>query len=345
MKTYKLYSLCVTIIFFLILISPIYPQYCVNINNSKNIIKSVKIGEIDFIDYHQLIKLFAPQIKINKNSNVVETENFSSTANPNNFFMILKSDSITKIIQFNVPTITKDGNIYIPIKSFVSGLATFLDFNYDIVDNAVFIETNENFNNFFNSQKNTNENINENKLQSKTEIDTVSNADINKQKKLPKNKIEMDTVSKTTVTKKKISKDTIKSVAIPKLDTIEHNNEIGIHELNNNFDKIDGTKKSSAIVPLEENIKNHIIIPEYLTTNTQISKSKIEKLGFEKDNIDLFYPEKTDTIKNDILNNIKMLNLPKLNNKIMLDNPALPPFRKYSIPDTLKKRKLEELGD
>lgn len=53
------------------------------------------------------------------------------------------------ILQPKLPTICEQQEVYVLINSFIQGLATKLDINYDLLDNSIFIETNEKYRIFF----------------------------------------------------------------------------------------------------------------------------------------------------------------------------------------------------
>lgn len=71
------------------------------------------------------------------------------------------------ILQPKLPTICEQQEVYVLINSFIQGLATKLDINYDLLDNSIFIETNEKYRIFFFelNQELTNQTIKEDTIQ------------------------------------------------------------------------------------------------------------------------------------------------------------------------------------
>lgn len=137
--------ICLHFIYF----QSVFANYSVNIDNVRKTINSVKINDIDFVDYEQLFKVFVPKIKSNQNNYLLTDIHFSVLANPQNFFILIKSDTVENILQLSTPPIIRDNKLFIPVQSLISSLHYFLHFRYDFLRNGVFIEPNDKFFDFF----------------------------------------------------------------------------------------------------------------------------------------------------------------------------------------------------
>ena len=130
-------------------------DYTINVNNSDKVLKSIKLNNVEFVPFEQLIKLFNKDVNYDANINVCKTENFSVNAKQSNFFIFFQvetDDSEEKketILQLNSPAILHLKTLYVPVISFFSGLKSIINFNCDITPSMIFLETNENFLNFF----------------------------------------------------------------------------------------------------------------------------------------------------------------------------------------------------
>jgi len=272
----------ISIIFFLFFVNNnfISAEYTINIDNSRKNLKSIKINNIDFVQFEQLIKLFNNSVKYDKKLNLIHSNNFSVTAQPNNFFVFFKindtENDFEKIIQLSVPAIERKNILYLPIESFIFGLNFLVNFNFDIISNQIFIETNDSLLHFF----------------EKLKIEKKIIAEIPKTGKIKEIEIKKNEAEKNKIEKVENLKIEIPDLRMDKKIKIE----------NSFFEKI-----------IDFNKFDFTDLPEFI---------ELKRIENQKNNLDE--------------------NKPKLD-KIPELNDSLPPFRKYSIPDSLIKKKLEEL--
>lgn len=250
------------------------------VDNIKKNISYIEINNIRYVPIEQLLQIVNKDIKFDKNNNCLKTENerlkiYSACSN---FYIAFIKQDLDCILQLTLPTICEQKEVYVPINSFIQGLAAKLDINYDLLDNSIFIETNEKYLIFF---------------------------ELNQE--LANKQIANQTIKKDTIQKdinNSIKTSFILTDTLPKLSQVPLNQELPLKNINmkmdNELDKLD--------IGIKKNIfkeKQYIQKPKF-----QIAPMQAKVLQ--------------DTL-----------------NDITRDQPN----RRYSIPDYLIKRKLEELTE
>jgi hypothetical protein len=350
----------ITIIFLLFLLNNNFAsaEYIINIDNSRKNLKSIKINNIDFVEFEQLIKLFNNSVKYNKDMQLVYIDNFSVVVQPNNFFVFFKNtkaeNNFEKIIQLSIPTIERENIIYLPIKSFILGLNSLINFNFDIISDKIFIETNDSLLDFFGKKQKEIPIIVENELIENKEF---AEKLIEKIEKVEENEEIAEKIIENTKAEEieKVENPEVKNFEI---NQFEINEKIKLNylfpEVKMNFDF-----EEFAFVP--ELIELKVIEIKEVTTENEVLKNEIIKPKeitkiIKKDISDLEFNQ-TFNDKNSLNENLQN---EKVEEKIKLEefkfektekklekiqelNDSFPPFRKYSIPDSLIKKKLEEL--
>ena len=147
MNAWKIF--CITVALLVCLHDTAFANYFVVVDKTRKTINSVKINDIDFVDYEQFFRVFVPKIRLNRDNYLLFSDNFSVNANPLNFFVLINSGTTENILQLSIPPMLRDKKLFVPVQSLISGLNCFLNFKYDFARGGVFIETNREFIDFF----------------------------------------------------------------------------------------------------------------------------------------------------------------------------------------------------
>ncbi|MDR0927339.1 MAG: hypothetical protein LBO69_06185 [Ignavibacteria bacterium] len=291
--------------------------YTIGIGKTRNSITSIKLNSVDYVHYNQLLRTLSPTLANGKNSNI------SIMIHPTNFYVRVNRDTNQYVLQLTVPPIEQNGILYVPVESFIAGICSIANLKYDIVYNASYIDKDSTYEDFFATKK-----IDVKQSDVKRRETPAKKPIANKHiPTLTPHTIEPTIVNPTpihpNVTKAPIKQeDDMKIDTIPTIDTIS-TKKVEKKEMRINvFVKPQISKLSSAsdYINIEEKkeVKEKPIEPNVKESDIKINNAKPTKNG---------------------VNSITPLTplLPQINH-------ALPPFRRYSIPDTLLKPSLEEIS-
>ncbi len=120
---------------------PAKSEFIVQIGKSKTQISSIELNNTEYVPFRTLFSTFS------------NSTSLVATCNCGNFFVLISSQNEQNLIQLNIPVFCKNGIEYVPIRSFISALSKQFDFQYDIIDNKLFIYLSEKFNDFFQQEK------------------------------------------------------------------------------------------------------------------------------------------------------------------------------------------------
>jgi len=280
------------------------------IDGTKKKLSAIELDKNIFVNYEHFFKLFDNKLKKTNDGYKLLHKNISIITYPNSFYILLDNDTDRHIIQLQIPVYELKNILYIPINSVLFGLREFFNIKYDILKNDIYINFNDTLRNYFKESK-------EDEKNNQVKIVSYSTPEVTIIP-LQDNKLERrETLfisPKSYIDEKKITNiesDIEFAVSVNELMNIKSQNMITNYSLEN--------INKPALSSLSYSDKNFII-------NKQVRQL------FDRNNIEHTQMESNPDLP---------ILLPT--NEIQLENKALPPFRKYTIPNHIKKEVIEDL--
>ncbi len=253
------------------------------IDKQKKNINFVTLNNIKYVSISKVIDLINDDVVINKNSIYIKNNNLEIYYTCDNFYIYFVNKENKLVLQLGLPTACINHKVYVPIYSFVQALGNQLNFKFDLLDNSIFIETNNKYLTFWGLIK--------------EEIPQI----VSNQKDIKSKEIE-------NVKLKQFMKINERK-GFPQLSTLDFSknfisNIFGISFLNFN---------------------DSFFVKDISTKN--ILKLNVNKSQFHKN----------------LLENVQFPFIELKNNVELQTNEGDKPNRRYSVPDNLIKKGLEEL--
>lgn len=120
--------------------------YNVRVNNSSFKINALKHYNNDLISVNQISNYVLPNSKLLKNSNAIESNDFTITYTPGTIYIVKENWLGKRVAQLDLPVLQLKKNIYFPLKSFLLSLDTLDIYNVLEGDDGFhFLLTDNNF--------------------------------------------------------------------------------------------------------------------------------------------------------------------------------------------------------
>lgn len=307
-----------------------------NINGTKNSLPTLKLNEVVFVNYYSFFRLFASDLKYHPNSFTLHNGTVNVSSYANSFFILLENTQVDSaaehIIQLTTPTYRDGINLYVPVNSAIAGLQNVFGFGCDIFEDKIYIELNAQTKDFF-----------------KKKVVEIA------KKVVPVEETVGETEELNIPTHSVSAADKLRNAKLSSMNAaqvVDNDFAPEYKESVVRFQRYEFQQPSVIIKKELEDLENNVVLANEKVeeeAQTEIIKPDISSLDFDREMEELVpdvapqEPVKPVLPKTETILQPAETELHSTETPLPVNKNSLPPFRKYSIPDTLVKKRLNEL--